>query len=103
MNHECRMKNEELKNTATLQAGFVSAFCLLPSAFSSNEHHLSGSHPRSAGRALRDDPRVIYLRAGRGRFGGAFKATKNLGRNFPPRARCAISEDAMIGLRSRGD
>jgi hypothetical protein len=28
------MKNEELKNTATLQAGFVSAFCLLPSAFS---------------------------------------------------------------------
>jgi hypothetical protein len=34
MNEEGTMKNEELKNTATLRAGFVSSFCLLLSAFS---------------------------------------------------------------------
>jgi hypothetical protein len=34
MNEEVRMKNEEVKNTATLHAGFVSSFFILPSAFS---------------------------------------------------------------------
>jgi hypothetical protein len=34
MNEEGRMKNEELKNAATLRAGLVSSFRLLPSTFS---------------------------------------------------------------------
>jgi hypothetical protein len=34
MNEEGTMKNEELKNTATLHAGFFSSFCILPAAFS---------------------------------------------------------------------
>jgi hypothetical protein len=34
MNAEGGMKNEKLKNIAALQAGFVSSFCILHSAFS---------------------------------------------------------------------
>src|SRR5690606_24945491 len=34
-----------------------------------------------------------------GNFGGAFKATKNLAREFPGRViDCPISEDAMLGM-----
>jgi pyruvate dehydrogenase E1 component beta subunit/2-oxoisovalerate dehydrogenase E1 component beta subunit len=49
--------------------------------------------------ALRDDPRVFIYGQDVGAFGGAFKATKNLAREFPGRIFDApISEDAMIGL-----
>ena len=50
-------------------------------------------------RALRDDPRVFIYGQDVGAFGGAFKATKNLAKEFPGRVLDApISEDAMIGL-----
>ena len=49
--------------------------------------------------ALRDDPRVFIYGQDVAAFGGAFKATKNLAREFPGRVFDApISEDAMIGL-----
>jgi len=49
--------------------------------------------------ALRDDPRVFIYGQDIGAFGGAFKATKNLAKEFPGRVIDApISEDAMIGL-----
>ena len=49
--------------------------------------------------ALRDDPRVFIYGQDVGAFGGAFKATKNLAKEFPGRVIDApISEDAMIGL-----
>ena len=49
--------------------------------------------------ALRDDPRVFIYGQDVGAFGGAFKATKNLAREFPGRVFDApISEDAMVGL-----
>ncbi|MGA3266749.1 MAG: alpha-ketoacid dehydrogenase subunit beta [Verrucomicrobiota bacterium] len=49
--------------------------------------------------ALRDDPRVFIYGQDVGSFGGAFKATKNLAREFPGRVLDApISEDAMLGL-----
>ena len=49
--------------------------------------------------ALRDDPRVFIYGQDVGSFGGAFKATKNLAREFPGRVFDApISEDAMIGM-----
>jgi pyruvate dehydrogenase E1 component beta subunit/2-oxoisovalerate dehydrogenase E1 component beta subunit len=49
--------------------------------------------------ALRDDPRVFIYGQDVGAFGGAFKATKNLAREFPGRVFDApISEDAMMGL-----
>ncbi|MGA2246918.1 MAG: transketolase C-terminal domain-containing protein [Verrucomicrobiota bacterium] len=49
--------------------------------------------------ALRDDPRVFIYGQDVGAFGGAFKATKNLAREFPGRVLDApISEDAIIGL-----
>jgi pyruvate dehydrogenase E1 component beta subunit/2-oxoisovalerate dehydrogenase E1 component beta subunit len=49
--------------------------------------------------ALRDDPRVFIYGQDVGSFGGAFKATKNLAREFPGRVLDApISEDAIIGL-----
>src|SRR5882672_1890243 len=48
--------------------------------------------------ALRDDPRVFIYGQDIGAFGGAFKATKNLAREFPGRVLDApISEDAMVG------
>jgi pyruvate dehydrogenase E1 component beta subunit/2-oxoisovalerate dehydrogenase E1 component beta subunit len=50
-------------------------------------------------RALKDDPRVFIYGQDVGEFGGAFKATKNLAREFPGRVMDSpISEDAMIGL-----
>jgi pyruvate dehydrogenase E1 component beta subunit/2-oxoisovalerate dehydrogenase E1 component beta subunit len=50
-------------------------------------------------RALRDDPRVFIYGQDVGAFGGAFKATKDLAKEFPGRVLDApISEDAIIGL-----
>src|SRR5246127_4664809 len=49
-------------------------------------------------RALRDDPRVYIYGQDIATFGGAFKATKNLAKEFPGRVLDApISEDAMAG------
>lgn len=49
--------------------------------------------------ALREDPRVFIYGQDVGSFGGAFKATKNLAREFPGRVvDSPISEDAMVGL-----
>ena len=49
--------------------------------------------------ALRDDPRVFIYGQDVGAFGGAFKATKNLAKEFPGRVLDApISEDAIVGL-----
>src|SRR4028119_594193 len=49
-------------------------------------------------RALADDPRVYIYGQDVGEFGGAFKATKNLAKEFPGRVLDApISEDAIIG------
>src|SRR5450432_2025333 len=49
--------------------------------------------------ALRDDPRVFIYGQDVGAFGGAFKATKNLAREYPGRVLDApISEDAMVGM-----
>jgi pyruvate/2-oxoglutarate/acetoin dehydrogenase E1 component len=49
-------------------------------------------------KALEDDPRVFIYGQDVGAFGGAFKATKNLAREFPGRVMDApISEDAMVG------
>ena len=49
-------------------------------------------------RALRHDPRVYIYGQDIATFGGAFKATKNLAREFPGRVIDApISEDAMVG------
>jgi pyruvate dehydrogenase E1 component beta subunit/2-oxoisovalerate dehydrogenase E1 component beta subunit len=50
-------------------------------------------------RALADDPRVFIYGQDVGAFGGAFKATKGLAKEFPGRVLDApISEDAMAGL-----
>ncbi len=50
-------------------------------------------------RALKDDPRVFIYGQDVGAFGGAFKATKNLAKEFPGRVLDSpISEDAMMGL-----
>jgi pyruvate dehydrogenase E1 component beta subunit/2-oxoisovalerate dehydrogenase E1 component beta subunit len=50
-------------------------------------------------RALAEDPRVFIYGQDIGEFGGAFKATKNLSKEFPGRVLDApISEDAMVGL-----
>jgi pyruvate dehydrogenase E1 component beta subunit/2-oxoisovalerate dehydrogenase E1 component beta subunit len=49
-------------------------------------------------RALAEDPRVFIYGQDVGEFGGAFKATKNLAREFPGRVLDSpISEDAMVG------
>ena len=49
--------------------------------------------------ALRDDPRVFIYGQDVGAFGGAFKATKNLAREFPGRVLDSpIREDAMVGM-----
>ena len=49
--------------------------------------------------ALRDDPRVFIYGQDVAAFGGAFKATKNLAKEFPGRVfDSPISEDAMVGL-----
>ncbi len=50
-------------------------------------------------RALAEDPRVFIYGQDVGAFGGAFKATKDLAKQFPGRVIDApISEDAIIGL-----
>jgi pyruvate/2-oxoglutarate/acetoin dehydrogenase E1 component len=49
-------------------------------------------------RVLADDPRVYIYGQDVADFGGAFKATKNLAKEFPGRVHDApISEDAMVG------
>jgi acetoin:2,6-dichlorophenolindophenol oxidoreductase subunit beta len=49
-------------------------------------------------KALADDPRVFIYGQDVGAFGGAFKATKGLAREFPGRVLDApISEDAIVG------
>jgi pyruvate dehydrogenase E1 component beta subunit/2-oxoisovalerate dehydrogenase E1 component beta subunit len=49
--------------------------------------------------ALRDDPRVFIYGQDVAAFGGAFKATKNLAKEFPGRVfDSPISEDAMVGF-----
>src|SRR5438876_284422 len=49
-------------------------------------------------RALAQDPRVFIYGQDVGGFGGAFKATKNLAKEFPGRVLDApLSEDAIIG------
>jgi pyruvate dehydrogenase E1 component beta subunit/2-oxoisovalerate dehydrogenase E1 component beta subunit len=49
--------------------------------------------------ALRDDPRVFIYGQDVAAFGGAFKATKNLAKEFPGRVfDSPISEDAMVGM-----
>jgi len=50
-------------------------------------------------KALKDDPRVFIYGQDVGAFGGAFKATKGLAKDFPGRVLDSpISEDAMAGL-----
>jgi len=50
-------------------------------------------------RALKEDHSVFIYGQDIGGFGGAFKATKNLAKEFPGRVLDApISEDAMVGL-----
>lgn len=50
-------------------------------------------------KALADDPRVFLYGQDIGGFGGAFKATKNLAKEFPGRVLDSpISEDAIIGV-----
>src|SRR3990167_483893 len=49
-------------------------------------------------RALTEDSRVFIYGQDIGSFGGAFKATKNLAKEFPGRViDSPISEDAMVG------
>src|SRR6476646_10534641 len=49
-------------------------------------------------RALSEDPRVYIYGQDVGEFGGAFKATKNLAKEFPGRVIDApLSEDAIMG------
>lgn len=49
--------------------------------------------------ALRSDPNVFLYGQDIAEFGGAFKATKNLCKEFPGRVfNAPISEDAMVGL-----
>jgi len=50
-------------------------------------------------KAMQDDPTVFIYGQDVGKFGGAFKATKNLAEKFPGRViDSPISEDAMVGL-----
>jgi len=50
-------------------------------------------------KALADDPRVFLYGQDVGNFGGAFKASKNLAKEFPGRVIDApLSEDAIIGM-----
>src|SRR5437868_4500823 len=52
----------------------------------------------SQAKALADDPRVFIYGQDVGAFGGAFKATKGLAKEFPGRVLDSpISEDAMVG------
>ncbi len=50
-------------------------------------------------KVLADDPRVFIYGQDVGSFGGAFKATKNLAKEFPGRVLDSpLSEDAMVGM-----
>jgi pyruvate/2-oxoglutarate/acetoin dehydrogenase E1 component len=50
-------------------------------------------------KALREDPSVFVYGQDIAQFGGAFKATKNLAKEFPGRVLDSpISEDAMVGM-----
>jgi len=50
-------------------------------------------------KALADNPRVFLYGQDIGNFGGAFKATKSLAKEFPGRVLDSpISEDAMVGM-----
>lgn len=50
-------------------------------------------------KVLADDPRVFLYGQDVGQFGGAFKATKNLAKEFPGRVLDApLSEDAIVGV-----
>ncbi len=50
-------------------------------------------------RALADDPRVFIYGQDIGAFGGAFKATKNLAKEYPTRVLDSpLSEDAIVGM-----
>jgi len=54
---------------------------------------------RAQEKALADDARVFIYGQDVGNFGGAFKATKNLAKQFPGRVIDApLSEDAMLGM-----
>ena len=54
-------------------------------------------------KALASDPTVFIYGQDVGRFGGAFKATKNLAERFPGRViDSPISEDAMVGMAVGG-
>jgi len=54
---------------------------------------------RAQEKALADDARVFIYGQDVGNFGGAFKATKNLAKEFPGRVIDApLSEDAMLGM-----
>ena len=50
-------------------------------------------------KALADDPRVFIYGQDIGAFGGAFKATKNLAKEYPGRVLDSpLSEDAIVGM-----
>ncbi|MDX2080779.1 MAG: transketolase C-terminal domain-containing protein [Terrimicrobiaceae bacterium] len=50
-------------------------------------------------KALNEDPRVFLYGQDVGNFGGAFKATKNLAKEFPGRViDSPLSEDAIVGM-----
>ena len=54
---------------------------------------------RAQEKLLADDPRVFIYGQDVGKFGGAFKATKNLAEKFPGRVfDSPLSEDALVGL-----
>lgn len=54
---------------------------------------------RAQEKALRDNPLVFLYGQDIGKFGGAFKATKNLAQEFPGRVFDApLSEDAIMGM-----
>jgi pyruvate dehydrogenase E1 component beta subunit/2-oxoisovalerate dehydrogenase E1 component beta subunit len=58
-----------------------------------------GAIREAQAKALTDDPRVFIYGQDVGDFGGAFKATKGLAKEFPGRVMDSpISEDAMVGM-----
>jgi pyruvate dehydrogenase E1 component beta subunit/2-oxoisovalerate dehydrogenase E1 component beta subunit len=58
-----------------------------------------GAIREAQAKALADDPRVFIYGQDVGAFGGAFKATKGLAKEFPGRVMDSpISEDAMVGM-----
>src|SRR5579871_1890930 len=84
-------------NAVKLRSGFpTSSFRLHPSSFSMITY-LEAIREAQA-KALADDPRVYIYGQDVGQFGGAFKATKGLAKEFPGRVLDSpLSEDAIIG------